>query len=86
VPWFTVARSLVLPPVKLSGNYLTVIVAAFGTTTSPYLFLWRAGREVEKIEGRSRGQNIDRGPPVSAASNGPYATRDSPTSSRYSLC
>jgi NRAMP (natural resistance-associated macrophage protein)-like metal ion transporter len=47
VPWATVARDLVLPDIKLSGDYLTVIVAVFGTTISPYLFFWQAGEEVE---------------------------------------
>jgi NRAMP (natural resistance-associated macrophage protein)-like metal ion transporter len=47
VPWLTVARDLVLPDIKLSGDYLTVIVAVFGTTISPYLFFWQAGEEVE---------------------------------------
>ena len=36
-----------LPPINLSGNYLTVVVAVFGTTISPYLFFWQAGEEVE---------------------------------------
>src|SRR5580693_1862579 len=47
VPWATVARDLVLPDIKVSGDYLTVIVAVFGTTISPYLFFWQAGEEVE---------------------------------------
>ncbi len=47
VPWATVARSLVLPDISLSGDYLTVVVAVFGTTISPYLFFWQAGEEVE---------------------------------------
>jgi len=47
VPWLTVARNLILPPISLSGGYLTVIVAVFGTTISPYLFFWQAGQEVE---------------------------------------
>jgi hypothetical protein len=37
----------VLPPINLSGSYLTVVVAVFGTTISPYLFFWQAGEEVE---------------------------------------
>jgi Mn2+/Fe2+ NRAMP family transporter len=48
VPWPTVARNLVLPPVRLSGDYLTVIVAVFGTTISPYLFFWQAGKRPKK--------------------------------------
>src|SRR5476649_2311284 len=35
VPWLTVARNLVLPQISLSGDYLTVVVAVFGTTISP---------------------------------------------------
>jgi NRAMP (natural resistance-associated macrophage protein)-like metal ion transporter len=48
VPWLTVARSLVLPHISLSSDYLTVVVAVFGTTISPYLFFWQAGEEVEE--------------------------------------
>jgi NRAMP (natural resistance-associated macrophage protein)-like metal ion transporter len=47
VPWPTVARSMVLPPLDFSGDYLTVVVAVFGTTISPYLFFWQAAEEVE---------------------------------------
>ncbi len=47
VPWLTVARNLVLPHIGLSGDYLTVVVAVFGTTISPYLFFWQAEEEVE---------------------------------------
>jgi NRAMP (natural resistance-associated macrophage protein)-like metal ion transporter len=47
VPWGTVATNLVLPHVSLAGNYLTVVVAVFGTTISPYLFFWQAAEEVE---------------------------------------
>src|SRR6202166_280726 len=47
VPWLTVARNLVLPHISFSGAYLTVVVAVFGTTISPYLFFWQAGEEVE---------------------------------------
>ena len=47
VPWLTVARNLVLPHLEFSGAYLTVVVAVFGTTISPYLFFWQAAEEVE---------------------------------------
>jgi NRAMP (natural resistance-associated macrophage protein)-like metal ion transporter len=47
VPWLTVARNLVLPEINLSSGYLTVVVAVFGTTISPYLFFWQAAEEVE---------------------------------------
>jgi hypothetical protein len=48
VPWLTVARYLVLPHLEFSGAYLTVVVAVFGTTISPYLFFWQASEEVEE--------------------------------------
>ena len=47
VPWLTVAESLVVPQITVSGDYFTVVVAVFGTTISPYLFFWQAGAEVE---------------------------------------
>ncbi len=47
VPWLSVARSLVQPRISFSSDYLTVVVAVFGTTISPYLFFWQAGEEVE---------------------------------------
>ena len=47
VPWGEVARDLVLPHFTWSGSYLTVVVAIFGTTISPYLFFWQAAEEVE---------------------------------------
>jgi Mn2+/Fe2+ NRAMP family transporter len=47
VPWLTVAHNLVVPHIKLSGDYLAIVVAVFGTTISPYLFFWQAAEEVE---------------------------------------
>jgi NRAMP (natural resistance-associated macrophage protein)-like metal ion transporter len=47
VPWLTVVKNLVVPHIRFSGDYLTVVVAVFGTTISPYLFFWQAGSEVE---------------------------------------
>ena len=32
---------------QLVRGYLTLVVAVFGTTISPYLFFWQAGEEVE---------------------------------------
>ena len=46
------ARSLlglVWPKVALTSAALTVIVAVFGTTISPYLFFWQAAQEVEEL-------------------------------------
>jgi NRAMP (natural resistance-associated macrophage protein)-like metal ion transporter len=48
VPWGRALSGILLPHLKFSGDYLTVIVAVLGTTISPYLFFWQAGEEVEK--------------------------------------
>ena len=49
VPWREVLLDLVWPQVALTAQTLTVIVAVFGTTISPYLFFWQAAQEVEEI-------------------------------------
>jgi NRAMP (natural resistance-associated macrophage protein)-like metal ion transporter len=48
VPWRDVVVNLVIPHIELTGSYLTVVVAMFGTTISPYLFFWQAAEEVEE--------------------------------------
>jgi NRAMP (natural resistance-associated macrophage protein)-like metal ion transporter len=52
VPWGVVAVNLVIPHIQLDGKYLTVVVAVFGTTISPYLFFWQASEEVEEQKER----------------------------------
>ena len=49
VPWNTVVRELAFPNLVLDNNTITVIVAVFGTTISPYLFFWQAAQEVEDL-------------------------------------
>jgi len=49
VPWLEVIKHLVLPQLSLDSGTLTVIVAVFGTTISPYLFFWQAAQEVEDL-------------------------------------
>ena len=50
VPWGEVAIRTVWPQFKVDKDSLTMIVAIFGTTISPYLFFWQASEEVEEIE------------------------------------
>jgi Mn2+/Fe2+ NRAMP family transporter len=47
VDWSSVAGALI-PSFGAGGNYVEAIVAIFGTTISPYLFLWQAGEELEE--------------------------------------
>ena len=49
VPWTKVFGEGMWPRLSMSGNLLTVIVAIFGTTISPYLFFWQAAQEVEEV-------------------------------------
>ena len=50
IDWAAVALGAVLPKFKLNGDMLTLIVAIFGTTISPYLFFWQSAQEVEEEE------------------------------------
>ncbi|HTI67761.1 MAG TPA: Nramp family divalent metal transporter [Caulobacteraceae bacterium] len=49
VDWTAAALGLVLPRVELTRPALTMVVAIFGTTISPYLFFWQSSQEVEEI-------------------------------------
>jgi NRAMP (natural resistance-associated macrophage protein)-like metal ion transporter len=52
LPWGQALLSLVVPHVSWRASDLTLIVAIFGTTISPYLFFWQAGEEVEDMNER----------------------------------
>jgi NRAMP (natural resistance-associated macrophage protein)-like metal ion transporter len=47
VPWGEVVAGIALPRMELSAAAVTLVVAIFGTTISPYLFFWQAAQEVE---------------------------------------
>jgi NRAMP (natural resistance-associated macrophage protein)-like metal ion transporter len=49
VQWGTVLSQLVIPRLVLDHNTITIIVAVFGTTISPYLFFWQAAQEMEDL-------------------------------------
>jgi NRAMP (natural resistance-associated macrophage protein)-like metal ion transporter len=48
IPWREVALHTLLPTLSLKSDYITAVVAIFGTTISPYLFFWQASQEVEE--------------------------------------
>jgi NRAMP (natural resistance-associated macrophage protein)-like metal ion transporter len=62
IAWSDVARALVLPHVQWNNDYLTAIVAIFGTTISPYLFFWQASHEVEQQKHTRGEQPLKRAP------------------------
>ncbi len=47
--WAAALRGTVMPTLQWNKDYLTTVVAIFGTTISPYLFFWQASQEVEEI-------------------------------------
>ena len=62
VPWSHAISGILLPRMKFSSDYLTVIVAVLGTTISPYLFFWQAGEEVEKEKEDDEAQPLKNAP------------------------
>lgn len=54
IDWAMVARHVFLPAITLNGAFVTMVVAVFGTTISPYLFFWQTSEEVEDMEARGR--------------------------------
>jgi NRAMP (natural resistance-associated macrophage protein)-like metal ion transporter len=46
--WSQIAQKVLLPQLSWKAEYITTIVAIFGTTISPYLFFWQASQEVEE--------------------------------------
>jgi NRAMP (natural resistance-associated macrophage protein)-like metal ion transporter len=47
VPWHQVFLKALAPELSWKREYITTVVAVFGTTISPYLFFWQASQEVE---------------------------------------
>ncbi|WP_297509185.1 NRAMP family divalent metal transporter [uncultured Caulobacter sp.] len=50
IDWLEVLARTTLPRLELSGATITMVVAVFGTTISPYLFFWQSAEEVEDME------------------------------------
>jgi Mn2+/Fe2+ NRAMP family transporter len=49
LPWLQILHAAVLPHFSWQADYITTVVAIFGTTISPYLFFWQASQEVEDL-------------------------------------
>jgi NRAMP (natural resistance-associated macrophage protein)-like metal ion transporter len=50
IDWSAVVHSVVLPKLYATSDWVTVLVAVFGTTISPYLFFWQSAEEVEIMD------------------------------------
>jgi Mn2+/Fe2+ NRAMP family transporter len=53
IHWAAVLQGTLLPQLKLDNDTISMIVAVFGTTISPYLFFWQAAQEVEELKALS---------------------------------
>lgn len=56
VDWVEVLVRTALPKIDISVSWLTVVVAVFGTTISPYLFYWQSSEEVEDMHLKGRAE------------------------------
>jgi Mn2+/Fe2+ NRAMP family transporter len=62
VPWREVALRTVTPHIAWNKEFLTTMVAVFGTTISPYLFFWQASQEVEELRADPQAEPLKRAP------------------------
>jgi NRAMP (natural resistance-associated macrophage protein)-like metal ion transporter len=62
IDWQAVASGALLPRFDLSGDTVTLIVAVFGTTISPYLFFWQSSQEVEEEKADPKAAPLIRHP------------------------
>jgi len=53
-PWTLVAWSTLVPQFKWNASWLTTLVAALGTTITPYLFFWQTSMTAEEQQERRR--------------------------------
>ncbi len=67
IDWAEVATRTFVPHFSWNSDYLTMIVAIFGTTISPYLFFWQASQEVEEQHRAPRADALKRRPDEAAA-------------------
>jgi NRAMP (natural resistance-associated macrophage protein)-like metal ion transporter len=57
--WREIAAGFI-PTFRTSRDFVEALVAIFGTTISPYLFLWQAGEEVEERRHTGSGRSTRR--------------------------
>ena len=56
----TVFMASVVPSFQFTPDYITALVAIFGTTISPYLFFWQASSEVDEMRAAGKLTEADR--------------------------
>ncbi|MHB1333278.1 MAG: NRAMP family divalent metal transporter [Sulfuriferula sp.] len=68
VPWADALTQTVMPHLSWKPEYITTVVAVFGTTISPYLFFWQASQEVEDMRADPKAQSLVKKPSQAKAS------------------
>jgi NRAMP (natural resistance-associated macrophage protein)-like metal ion transporter len=61
VDWQAAGRAMVLPTIA-NTTAITMVVAIFGTTISPYLFFWQSAQEVEEVDGDDKKKALKDAP------------------------
>lgn len=64
IDWGEVGHRLILPKLYGTSDWVTVLVAVFGTTISPYLFFWQSSEEVEIMEVKDKSPLTETPPPA----------------------
>ena len=62
--WPEVAHRFILPKLYWTSEWVTVLVAVFGTTISPYLFFWQSSEEVEIMDMKDKLPLTEASPPA----------------------
>lgn len=62
VDWLAMARNLIIPHPSFDPSYLSILVAIFGTTISPYLFFWQASQEAEDLKEKPKREPLVKRP------------------------
>jgi NRAMP (natural resistance-associated macrophage protein)-like metal ion transporter len=68
VPWGAVGKGVLIPSLSWGNDTITMVVAVFGTTISPYLFFWQAAQEMEDL----RKSGAAEGPATAGAATLPH--------------
>lgn len=58
VDWPAMVKGLVVTDLSFNSSYLSIVVAIFGTTISPYLFFWQASQEAEDLKEKPRREPL----------------------------
>jgi Mn2+/Fe2+ NRAMP family transporter len=67
IDWGQVALRTLAPQFAVTGGAITLVVAVFGTTLSPYLFFWQSSEEVEDEEANPASGPLLKKPKQAAA-------------------